>query len=122
MEMKRAVVLDLEALRVSADHSPRIERQMVSLFISTADRCLSRMQALVVRGDAGEWQKVVHELEGASGHIHANEIAALCKNVLDSADTAVSRMGAYLHIKEAYEGLLIHFRNADLLARNAQGD
>jgi hypothetical protein len=58
----------------------------------------------------------------ACAHIHAKELGALCKNVLDSEDDAVSRLGAYLQIREAYEGLVICLRNADLLIRTAQED
>jgi hypothetical protein len=113
--MKREVVLDLKALNASADHSPAIERQMVLLFLGTAEQCLVRMQALVVHGGSQEWQSVLQELELASTHIHAKEIAAICRHAMDNTKTAVSRMGAYSQIKEAYEGLLIHLRNARLL-------
>jgi len=120
--MKDEMVLDLNALRVSADHSQRIERQMVWLFMGTAERSLVRIQALVVNGACREWQAVIHELKVASAHIHAKELVALCKHVLDSEDNAVSRLGAYLQIREAYEGLVIYLRNADLLNRTAQID
>jgi len=120
--MKQDIVLDIKSLRASADHSPRIERQMVLLFIGTAERCLVRIQGLVVHGDSRAWRAVVHELKGASAHIHAQELAALCSHIVDVGDDAVLRLGAYLQIREAYEGLVIHLRNADLLTRTAQGD
>lgn len=119
--MKREVALDLKALRASADHSPHIERQLVLLFMGTAERCLVQMQGLVVHGDSREWQSILHELKGASAHIHAHELAMLCKHAVDVADDAVSRMSVYLQIKDAYEGLLIHLRNANLLMHTAQG-
>jgi len=121
-DMKEAVVLDQKALRASADHNPRIERQMVLLFMVIAERCLVRIQGLVVRGDSREWQAVVHDLKAASAHIHATELATLCKHILGIKDDAVSRMGAYTQIREAYEGLVISLRNAGLLTRATQGE
>lgn len=120
--MKREIVLDLKALRASADHSPHIERQMVLLFMGTAEHCLVRMQGLVVYGGSQEWQSILHELKAASTHIHAKELAAQCKHAVDAADNGVSRMGAYLQVKEAYEGLLSYFRKSRLLTNTAHGD
>jgi hypothetical protein len=122
MVMKPEVVLDLEALRAIADHSKQIERQLVLLFIGTAETSLVRIQWLVVHGNRREWQSVLHELRAASAHIHAKELAALCRNSVDVADDAVSRMRAYMQIKEAYEGLLMYLRNARVLTHTAQGD
>jgi len=121
-DMKEAIVLDLTALRASADHNPRIERQMVLLFMGVAELCLVRIQGLVVRGDSREWQAVLHDLKGASAYIHATELATLCKHIVGSKDDAVSRMGAYTQIREAYEGLVISLRNAGLLTRATQGE
>jgi len=122
MVYERTVVVDLEALRASADHSPRIERQMVLLFMGTAERCLGLIQGLVVRGDSRDWQAVVHKLRMASTHIHAQELSALCKHIEDiKEDDAISRLSAFLEIKKAYEGLVMCLRNADLLTHQAHG-
>ena len=115
------MVVDLDALRASADHNPHIERHLVLLFTGTAERCLGRMQRLVVQGDRREWQSIVHELKVASANIHAKELATLCGYAAEGGHDAVARMRVYLQIKEAYEGLLIHFRNAHLLTHTGQG-
>ncbi len=95
---------------------------MVWLFMGTAERCLVRIQGLVVNGNVREWQTVIRELREASARIHAEELAALCKRIGDGEDDAVSRMGSWLQVKEAYEGLVVVLRNADLLNRASQGD
>jgi hypothetical protein len=118
-DMKREVVLDLKALRAHSDHSPHIEQQLLLLFMGTAERCLVRMQGLVVHGDHRQWQSIVRELKGASAHIHAKELAILCKHAVNAADDSVSRIDAYLQIKEAYEGLLIYVRTENLLMHAA---
>jgi HPt (histidine-containing phosphotransfer) domain-containing protein len=118
--MKREVILDIKALHATADHDPQVERQLLVLFMGTAGRCLVRMQGLVVRADNREWQSIVHELQTASAHIHAKQLEAQCKHSVDVTDDAVSRMAAYLQIKEAYDGLLIYMKNQNLLMQIAQ--
>ena len=103
----REVALDLTALRASASYSLVIERKLVLAFINVAERCIPRIAGLVVGGGHQEWRSVVQELEDVSVQIHARELAAICKRALDGSDTHVSRLGAYLEIKEAYDEFLI---------------
>jgi hypothetical protein len=119
--MTREIVLDLEALRASADHSPAIQRQLVLLFIGTAERSLVRMQGLAVHGDRREWQTATLALEAASTSIYAKELAALCSHAFNVTDENRARVDAYLRIKEAYEGLQMYLRAENVLMHWGQG-
>jgi Protein of unknown function (DUF3892) len=112
----------LKTLNASGNRSPQSQRQVASRFMETAEQCFLRMQGLVVRGDSREWQTVLHELKEAATDIHAKELVALCKHGVDVADDAVSRMSAFLKIKESYEGLLVSLRTAKLLRNTAHTD
>jgi len=113
---------DLDALRASADNSPSIQRQLVLLFIGTAERCLVRVQGLVIHGDRQEWRTAMVAFEAAATSIHAKELASLCSHAYDAKDDAGARIDAYLQIKEAYEGLQTCLRNSHLLSHLAQRD
>lgn len=118
--MSREVILDKQALRAEADGSPNIERQLVLLYIATAEHCLTQIQALVVSGDRREWRAVTRQLRLASAKIHAGELTRLCADASDTAYDAASTLRLYTEIKEAHERLIGHLRQGDLL-RSAVG-
>lgn len=119
--MNRDVILDIQALRASAKGTAHGERQFFLLYVVTAEKCLARLQGLVVHGDRREWLAVTRELRVASARIHAWQITILCADAYDSAGDAASRMGAYVELKNAYERLLGYARRVNLLERTAGG-
>lgn len=113
--MERNAILDLKALRESADGSPEIERHLLLRYIGSADRCLTRLQRLVGQAPQGEWRAELAELAVASLSIHATQLAALCFRAMECADEPTARMSVYFRIAEAYATLNEHIRKANLL-------
>jgi hypothetical protein len=114
------VVLDLKALRASADHDTTMQQQLVSMFVKIARRCFVRMSHTAAGGSRSEWLAILEELESASARIHANELAELCRQCRNRRDDVQSRMDVYVELREAYEGALIRLRNAGLGHARAQ--
>ena len=85
------VILDIEALREITDGDRALERALVQLYCGTADRCLGRLRLLCEQDEGQEWEKVTHELKGASANLHANQMAALCKYAGHEDDPAARR-------------------------------
>lgn len=112
-------ILDTQALRAAADGSPQIERQLLLLYIVTAEKCLMELQGLVVYGDRREWLAVTRELRIASAKIHAGQLTTLCADANDSAHDAASRMRVYTEIKDAYQRLVSFAQRANLFQRAA---
>lgn len=75
--MSRDDILDTQALRDEADGDPHIERQLLLLYITTAERCLALIQALVVHENRTEWVAATRELRLASLKIHAGQLLRL---------------------------------------------
>jgi HPt (histidine-containing phosphotransfer) domain-containing protein len=98
------VILDIQALREITDGDRDLERGLVRLYCSTAERCLVRLRGLANTDEKQEWKYAVHEFMGASANIHANQIAALCKYAEHEDDPAM-RLQVCDNLDRAYETL-----------------
>lgn len=85
------IILDIEALREITDGDRTLEGHLIALYFSTADRCMAKLEALAIRDENNEWEKVAHELKGASANIRANQMAALCKYAEHEDDPAARK-------------------------------
>jgi hypothetical protein len=113
--MEHDEILDLSALHTTADGSPAIKRDLLMLYLGTAEQCLRRMQASVVLGHTNDWNDVMAELRDASLRVHATQLAAICTDAADSGANARSRMSAYLELKDAYDRLISYLRTNNVL-------
>lgn len=119
--MSRDDILDTQALRGEADGDPHIERQLLLLYITTAERCLALIQALVVHENRTEWVAATRELRLASLKIHAGQLLRLSAKASHTAHDAASRLRVYLEIKDAFEQFIRYLRRNNPLER-AAGD
>jgi HPt (histidine-containing phosphotransfer) domain-containing protein len=98
------VILDIQALREITDGDRDLERALVRLYCSTAERCVAQLRLLADQDEDHQWKRVVHELMGASANIHANQIAALCKYA-EHEDAAAMRKQICDNLDRAFETL-----------------
>jgi HPt (histidine-containing phosphotransfer) domain-containing protein len=82
------VILDIESLRRVTDGDVSLESALIRLYCQTAERCISQLKSAASSKDRLQWQKLTHELHGASVNIHANQMAALCKYAEHEDDLA----------------------------------
>lgn len=76
--MKYASAIDFPQLRIVTEGDEALERELIALYCTLAEDCLSRMAGLV--GAPGEgWGRVAHELKGASANLRALQMTDLCK-------------------------------------------
>ena len=68
-------VLDLEHLRSFTDGDPQLEGELLTLFLSTADIYLARMNEALAAGEP--WAATAHALKGASANLGAGRVRAL---------------------------------------------
>ena len=96
------VIFDIVALREVSDGDQALERALVKLYCSTTERCLATLRTLALHDERNEWEKVAHELKGASANIHANQMAALCKYAEHEEDPS-ARLEVCDNLDDAYK-------------------
>ena len=68
-------VLDLDHLRGFTEGDPQLERELSSLFLSTAEMYLQGMEEALTGGRP--WTSTAHALKGASANLGARRLSAL---------------------------------------------
>ena len=74
--MPRAAPLDFERLSSFTDGDVQLERELTSLYLSTAAIYVGQMRGAAAAGGEG-WSRAAHALKGASANIGAGEVARL---------------------------------------------
>ena len=73
--MTRPTPLAIDRLNQFTDGDSQLERELSSLYLSTATLYVDEMRASLA--DAEEWRRTAHALKGASANIGATEVARL---------------------------------------------
>jgi HPt (histidine-containing phosphotransfer) domain-containing protein len=68
-------VVDLDHLHSFTDGDPQLECELLSLFLSTADSYLAKMNQALGAGEP--WTATAHALKGASANLGACRVMAL---------------------------------------------
>ena len=97
-------VLRLDRLRESSGDDPKVEREIVGAFLSTAPELLALMETSVTSGDPVQLAATAHALKGSSRAVGAEGLGAACEelemlgrqNDLVAARDAVARATAEL--------------------------
>lgn len=97
-------VIDFDRLRDITDGDEDLERELVELFIETAQRCLARLEKVASQEIEFEyWSDLCHELKGASANIGAKTLKKACAEA-ELVDEGSDEMEGYLgEIRQAYE-------------------
>jgi two-component system, sensor histidine kinase and response regulator len=116
--MSRPAPLDLDRLASFTDGDPQLERELASLYVSTAVVYVGEMRAAIGGGGSG-WSRAAHALKGASANIGATELARLAgeaEHGAPSADwiarleTALDAVRAFLRERQRFPA--VHGRTA----------
>jgi HPt (histidine-containing phosphotransfer) domain-containing protein len=75
--MTRPTPLAIERLTEFTDGDRQLERELSSLYLSTATLYVDEMRANLANTE--EWRRTAHALKGASANIGATEVARLAK-------------------------------------------
>lgn len=78
-------VIDLAHLASFTDGDPALERELVDLYLSTAEGYLAELEGA---REAEVWRKAAHSLKGASANLGAMQVAALALAAEKSAPAA----------------------------------
>src|SRR3954447_11926081 len=105
--MLRAIPLDFERLDSFTDGDTQLERELASLYLSTAAIYLGQMRA-AAGGDA--WARAAHALKGASANIGATEVA----RIAGDAEHAASSAECLVQLDEALGGVRALFHERPL--------
>jgi len=104
--MLRAIPLDIERLDSFTDGDTQLERELTSLYLSTAAIYVGQMRAAAA---AGGWARAAHALKGASANIGAMEVARIAGKAehaepsaecLRRLDEALGEVRALLHERQ----------------------
>ena len=88
--MPRAVPLDFERLSSFTDGDVQLERELTSLYLSTATIYVGQMRGAAAGGEG--WSRAAHALKGASANIGAAEVARLAADA-EGALAGAERLG-----------------------------
>lgn len=88
-----------------------LEKQILSLFKETAEKCLSHLRTHCRQEgfDPKAWKEAVHELKGAAANLHASELKHACQkaeapedNTPEMLSTMVDEMNTEYRRLETY--------------------
>jgi two-component system, sensor histidine kinase and response regulator len=77
----REPAVDLEALRIVTGSDVEFERELTTLFLSSAHQCLADISAALQANDFDAVRKCAHTLKGSSSNIHASGLSAVAANL-----------------------------------------
>jgi CheY-like chemotaxis protein len=101
-------VIDLDHLQGFTNGDPQLENELSSLFRSSAEIYLQRMEQALASGEA--WSPSAHALKGASANLGARRLAALAlaaeraspsRAQLDDMRRALAEVGAFFERRSA---------------------
>lgn len=88
--MPRTIPLDFERLSSFTDGDVQLERELTSLYLSTAAIYIGQMRSAAAGGEG--WSRAAHALKGASANIGAAEVARLAADA-EGAPAGAERLG-----------------------------
>ncbi len=72
-------MIDFERLRAITGGDPKLEKRLFDLFLSTIDRCASRLALALKQDTRDDWPAALHELKGAAVNVGADNVADICQ-------------------------------------------
>lgn len=84
--MSRPAPLDFDRLSSFTDGDAQLERELTSLYLSTAAIYVGQMRAAIAGGNG--WSRAAHALKGASANIGATEVARIAEDAEGSPASA----------------------------------
>jgi HPt (histidine-containing phosphotransfer) domain-containing protein len=111
MPTNRTEAMRVERLQEFTDGDAQLERELSSLYLSTATLYLDEMRASLT--NAEEWRRTAHALKGASGNIGAVEVARLAAEA-ERSDPAPDRLAG---LEDALEEVRRFFRDRGAAVR-----
>ena len=97
-------VMDLDHLRSFTDGDSQLERELASLFLSSAQLYVGRMREALERGEP--WSRTAHALKGASANLGARRLSHLAR-AAEHADPCPDQLAV---IERAVDELRRFFR------------
>ena len=102
--MPRPTPMTIERLLQFTDGDEQLERELASLYLSTASLYVEEMRGLLT--NEAEWRRTAHALKGASANIGAVEVARLAADA-EQAPPTPERLG---ELEDALDDVRTFFR------------
>lgn len=98
--------VNLENLHEMTGNDPELEKELFSVFLVSAEKCLDALRISTGVGAEETWRTQAHALKGMSLNLGAEELGKLCAQGQTGKDANESEKKALLQqIEEAYAGV-----------------
>jgi PAS domain S-box-containing protein len=96
--------IDMDKLRTTCRHDNALEKDLLQLFITTSIPLLTELGTAITTQSNSAASRPAHELKGAAGYIHANQIAQICTELeqLIRTENWAAATAQYLQLSVAF--------------------